>query len=120
MKKALKILGLVMMLVLFFFAGALFGSFVIDNTLWASVLWTTLPPLIFGFLTRWAAGKWWLLSGLAAIGYVLPGIGGGYAVGPTTLAERLILLILLPIVFAFLGGYIGKRLLPLIAAFLRL
>ena len=120
MIKALKIFGLIVMLVLFFFAGALFGSFIIDNSLWASVLWTTVPPLIFGFLTRLATGKWWLLSGLAAIGYVLPGVGGGYAVGPTTLAERMIFLISLPLVFAFLGGYVCKRLLPSIRKFFML
>ena len=111
MKKALKILGLIIMLVLFFFAGALFGSFIIDNTLWASVLWTTLPAFTFGLLTGLATPKKWLLSGVAAVGYVAPGIGGGYAIGtPLTITERLVFLILLPIVFAFLGGYVGLRL----------
>ena len=120
MKKALKILGLIIMLVLFFFAGAFFGSFIIGSTLLVSVLSTTLPPLIFGFLTRLATGKWWLLSGLAAIGYVLPGVGGGYAVGPTSLAERIIFLISLPIVFALLGGYLGNKLLPSMEKFFML
>jgi len=120
MKKVLKILGLMIMLVLFFFAGALFGSFIIDNTLWASVLWATVPPLIFGFLTRLAVGKWWLLSGLAALGYILPGVGGGYAVGPTTLAQRMIFLVSIPLVFAFLGGFVSERSLPSIKKFFTL
>ena len=109
MNKALKIIGLVVMLAIFFLLGAFFGSFIINGSLLASLLSTILPSLLFGLLTGLAIPRIWLLSGVASLGYVLPGILGGYpTIGPSTLTERLIFLVLLPIVSVFLGGYIGK------------
>ena len=112
MIKALKIFGLIVMLLLFFFAGAFFGSLTIDSSLLVSLLSTILPAFVFGLLTGLAIPKWWLISLLAASGYVFGGIGGYPTIGPLTIAERLIFLISLPVAFAFLGGYIGRRLLP--------
>jgi len=108
--KALKILGLVVMLLLFVLLGVFFGSFTIDSSLLAKLLSTTLPAFIFGLLAGLTKPKQWLLSGVAAIGYVWGGIGGYPTIGSNTIAEKLIFLISLPIVFAFLGGYAGKRL----------
>ena len=123
MGKALKILGLVVMLSLFIFVGigiATLATDVIDSSTWVSILWTTLPPFIFGLLTGLAAPKLWLLSGVVALGYLAPGIAWCYDPGPTTLVEKLVFRICLPIVFAFLGGYVGKRLLPSIKKFFML
>ncbi len=113
MKKAFKILGLVLMLLLFFLLGTFLGSLIINNSIWMSLLVTTIPGFIFGLLTGLAVPRLWALSGLASLGYVFPGVGGGYpTIGPLTISEKLIFLIFLPVVFAFLGGYVGKRLLP--------
>ena len=110
-KKVLKIIGFLFTLILFIFLGAFFGSFIIGSPLWVKVSSTTVPTFCFGLLIGLANRRLWLLSVLAALGYVLPGLFGGYpTIGPLTLIERLIFLVLLPIVFAFSGGYVGKRL----------
>ena len=94
MKKALKILGLVAMLLVFFFLGAPFCSFTIYTSLLVRLLSTAVPSFIFGLLTGLATPKIWLLSGVASVGYVAPGIGGGYpTIGALTITERLIFLI---------------------------
>ncbi len=111
--KVLKIVGLVVMLFLFFFVGAFLGSLIVDNALWWSkLLWTAVPAFVFGLLTGLATPKRWLLSGLATAGYIVGGIFGYPTIGPLTVADRLVFLILVPVGFAFLGGYIGRRLLP--------
>jgi len=111
MKRTLKIIGFLFTLVLFILLGAFFGSLTIGTSLWMKLSSTTVPPFCFGLFTGLASKRLWLLSVLAALGYVLPGLFGGYpTIGPLTLTERLIFLVLLPEVFALAGGYVGKRL----------
>ena len=111
MKRTLKIIGYLFTLTLFILLGAFFGSFTIDSPLWVKISSTAVPAFCFGLLIGLANKRLWLLSVLAALGFVLPGLFGGYpTIGPLTLTERMIFLVLLPIAFAFSGGYAGKRL----------
>ena len=111
MKKVFKILGLIILLVIFWFAGELLASFVIGSSTIVGLLLTAIPALILGFLIGLAVGKrWWLLGGIAATGF-LTGAIFGFSTGTFTIFERIVTLSVVPIVCAFFGGWIGGRIL---------
>ena len=110
----LKVLGFILMLVVLGILGSFIGIFGvsgIDSTadLSRSLLVTTLPALLFGFLVGLAAPKLWLLALLAPWGLVALGFFNyqtfDYNAGMT---EVLLFCFLLPLGFALLGGYIGR------------
>jgi hypothetical protein len=109
MKKALKLLGLVVLLLIFWLAGELIASFVIGSSIVIGLLLTAIPALIFGFIIGLAVGKrWWLGGGIGALGFVTGAIFG-FSEGTFTIFERLVSLTVVPIICAFLGGWIGGR-----------
>ena len=110
MIKPLKILGIAAMLLIFVVFGVFFGSLTIDSSFFAKVFSTSMPAFFMGLLIGLSMPKLWLFSGFASVGYILGGIGGYPTIGGNTLTDKIVFLISVPIVFAFLGGYVGRQL----------